>query len=188
MEHGLEERKSIVQLLCGKPFDLTGEAKLDYRIRTIEAMVVYCRVREPAHQKRSRSCRDWGILRRARSRWIWGQTRVSFSWSAQVPSVYSVSGILGYPTNREPSASVGPGKHASMSGVSIFDFYLRKRPFLVLTRNVKRFFKVKCISRTMLPPFTTVFSSLDRGWIKWTRSAAVSASLTDQHRHSPLCT
>jgi hypothetical protein len=49
-------------MLCSEPSSLTKEASLDRRIRIIEAMVAFCRVREVPRQKRSTPCRDWGIL------------------------------------------------------------------------------------------------------------------------------
>ena len=62
VEHDLDERRYIAQMLCSEPSGLTEEASLDRRIRTIEAMVAFCRVREVPRQKRSTPCRDWGIL------------------------------------------------------------------------------------------------------------------------------
>jgi Protein of unknown function (DUF3435) len=62
VEHDLEERRYIAQMLFNEPSDLIEEASLDRRICTIEAMVAFCRVREAPRQKRSKPCRDWGIL------------------------------------------------------------------------------------------------------------------------------
>jgi hypothetical protein len=50
-------------MLCTEPSDLAEEeASLERRIYTIEAMVAFCRVREVPCQKRSKPCRDWGLL------------------------------------------------------------------------------------------------------------------------------
>jgi Protein of unknown function (DUF3435) len=63
VEHDLEERRRIAQMLCTEPSDLTEEASLERRICTIEAMVAFCHVREAPCQKRSKPCRDWGLLK-----------------------------------------------------------------------------------------------------------------------------
>jgi Protein of unknown function (DUF3435) len=62
MEHDLEERRRIAQMLCTEPSNLAEEASLERRICTIETMVAFCRVREAPFQKRSKPCRDWGLL------------------------------------------------------------------------------------------------------------------------------
>jgi Protein of unknown function (DUF3435) len=62
VEHELTERKHISELMCNEPSHLNEEASLQRRIGTIEALVVYCRVREAPRQRRPTPCRDWGIV------------------------------------------------------------------------------------------------------------------------------
>jgi hypothetical protein len=62
VEHNLEERRLIAQMLYKEPSSLTEEVSLDRRICTIEAMVAFCRVRETPRQKRSKPRCNWGIL------------------------------------------------------------------------------------------------------------------------------
>jgi hypothetical protein len=60
VEHRLEERRRVAELLCEQPPG--EEGSLERRVRTIEALVALCRVQEtPAQQKRVYD-RTWGII------------------------------------------------------------------------------------------------------------------------------
>jgi hypothetical protein len=62
--HDSEERRLIAAMLCDQTPGLTEEARLDRRIRTIKAMVTFCRVRQAPRQKRSSSSRGWGVVKK----------------------------------------------------------------------------------------------------------------------------
>jgi Protein of unknown function (DUF3435) len=58
VQHDLEERRYIGQILYTEPPNLTKEASLERRICMIDVMVAFCRVREALYQKRSKPSRD----------------------------------------------------------------------------------------------------------------------------------
>lgn len=59
VEHRLEERRHVAELICKETSDLSNQAKMDHRIRTINALVALCRKRET--QRRRNPDRTWGI-------------------------------------------------------------------------------------------------------------------------------
>jgi hypothetical protein len=62
VEHNLEERRIVADLICKDTYNMSGQDKLSHRIRTVNALVALC------HRKdiplRHRPDRTWGILHR----------------------------------------------------------------------------------------------------------------------------
>jgi hypothetical protein len=60
VEHILEERQIVADLICKETYDLTDHDKLRHRIRTANALVALCRKKDiPIPRKPNRS---WGVL------------------------------------------------------------------------------------------------------------------------------
>jgi Protein of unknown function (DUF3435) len=60
--HRLEERRQVADLICRTTVELSDEANLDLRIRTIKALVNFCRLQETSQRKRIPPNRDWGLV------------------------------------------------------------------------------------------------------------------------------
>jgi hypothetical protein len=62
IEHVLEERKLVAELLFEKCHDKTPQQKQEHLEQTIEALVSLCRLQEPPRRAKATHDRDWGIL------------------------------------------------------------------------------------------------------------------------------
>lgn len=60
VEHCLEERRQLAELICKELSDLSDQAKFDHRIRTVDMLVALCQKREPP--RRQKPDHTWGIL------------------------------------------------------------------------------------------------------------------------------
>lgn len=61
VEHALEDRKRIAQLLCKPLFDLIPQGKLRYRMEMIEAFISLCRRKEIPQKRRPVQERNWAF-------------------------------------------------------------------------------------------------------------------------------
>jgi len=61
VEHEMTERKQIADLVCYRTTGLTDEEKLDHRIRTIRALVDFCKIQEAPRRRLPPSRRDKGL-------------------------------------------------------------------------------------------------------------------------------
>jgi hypothetical protein len=61
VEHALEERKRVAQLLCQPPSNSTPQGKQSYRIETIKALISLCGKKEITQKRRPMQERDWGL-------------------------------------------------------------------------------------------------------------------------------
>lgn len=64
LEHNLEERKIIVDLICKNTYGMSGQDKPGHRIRTVNALVALCHEDTPLQHRLDRT---WGILHRNES-------------------------------------------------------------------------------------------------------------------------
>lgn len=62
VEHSLHERRDVVRLLCESPSQQDQTTKLEWRVHTIEALVIFCRVQEISACKKRVHDRTWGIV------------------------------------------------------------------------------------------------------------------------------
>jgi hypothetical protein len=60
--HIYEDRHAARSRMPSKQTDLTDKAKLDHRIRTIQALVDFCKVQETPRRRRWPPSRDWGLV------------------------------------------------------------------------------------------------------------------------------
>jgi hypothetical protein len=60
--HIYEDRHAARSRMPSKQTDLTDKAKLDHRIRTIQALVDFCKVQEAPRRRRWPPSRDWGFV------------------------------------------------------------------------------------------------------------------------------
>ncbi|KAF2471333.1 uncharacterized protein BDR25DRAFT_223650 [Lindgomyces ingoldianus] len=59
VEHQLEERRVVAQLICKDIQDLTDQCKFDHRIRTVNALIALCQKKEAP--RRQNPDRTWGV-------------------------------------------------------------------------------------------------------------------------------
>ena len=62
VEHRLEERRRVAELLCEQPPRPDQRTSLKHRIRTVDALVALCQVQEAPPQQKRGYDRTWGVI------------------------------------------------------------------------------------------------------------------------------